>query len=297
MDEADDVCASCGKSECDDVKLKNCTACYLVKYCGVDCQREHRKRHKKECKKRVAELRDELLFKQPGSTHRGDCPICLLPIPCEKGCTVIYPCCSKFICHGCDHANTNREAEARLSSSCPFCRTPVPETDAEMILDHKKRAAKNDPNALHHVGCNYCSEGDYVTAIEYWEKGAQLGDIDSHNKLSIMYNNGHGCEKDVKKFIYHAEQAAIGGHFMARYNLAEWELMENRNIDRAVKHLTIAANHGYDPALETLKDCLAQGFVSKDDFTAALRAHKAAVDATKSPQRDAAKLERSKWDE
>jgi len=37
-----------------------------------------------------------------------------------------------------------------------------------------------------------------------------------------------------------------------------------------------------------LKTCYAAGKVSKEDFTAALRAHQAAVDATKSPQREAA---------
>jgi len=31
-----------------------------------------------------------------------------------------------------------------------------------------------------------------------------------------------------------------------------------------------------------------EGYASKDDLAAALRAHQAAVDATKSPQRDAA---------
>ena len=42
----EDVCANCGNgSEGGAVKLKNCTACRLVKYCGVDCQRAHRKQH------------------------------------------------------------------------------------------------------------------------------------------------------------------------------------------------------------------------------------------------------------
>eukprot|EP00985_Skeletonema_marinoi_P016042 scaffold8511_cov134-Skeletonema_marinoi.AAC.1 len=51
-------CASCGKTENDEgIKLKNCTACHLVRYCGVECQREHRPKHKKACKKRAAELR------------------------------------------------------------------------------------------------------------------------------------------------------------------------------------------------------------------------------------------------
>ena len=61
------VCANCGKhgdGEGGVVKLKNCTACLLVKYCSVDCQKAHRKHHKKACRQRVAELKDEQLFSQ-----------------------------------------------------------------------------------------------------------------------------------------------------------------------------------------------------------------------------------------
>jgi hypothetical protein len=42
---ADEVCASCGTAAVDDVTLKKC-ACNLVKYCSVDCQKNHRSRHK-----------------------------------------------------------------------------------------------------------------------------------------------------------------------------------------------------------------------------------------------------------
>ena len=51
-DADDGSCANCGKHGDDTVKLKDCTACRLVKYCGVDCQKAHRKQHKKACKKR-----------------------------------------------------------------------------------------------------------------------------------------------------------------------------------------------------------------------------------------------------
>ena len=37
--EADVCCAACGIKEVDDIKLKNCNACYLVKYCSVECQK------------------------------------------------------------------------------------------------------------------------------------------------------------------------------------------------------------------------------------------------------------------
>jgi len=71
VEESDDImyCAACGTAGIDDIKLKDCSACTLVKYCSVKCQKDHRPQHKKECKKRAAELRDELLFKQPESSH------------------------------------------------------------------------------------------------------------------------------------------------------------------------------------------------------------------------------------
>jgi TPR repeat protein len=59
-------------------------------------------------------------------------------------------------------------------------------------------------------------------------------------------------------------------------------------MDRAIKHFIIAANHGHNESLVVLKNFYAKGHVSKDAFAAALRAHQAAVDATKSPQREMA---------
>ena len=55
-------------------------------------------------------------------------------------------------------------------------------------------------------------------------------------------------------------------------------------------NIVIAANLGHDGSLNVLKKAFMDGcgLVSKDDFAAALRAHQAAVDATKSSQRDEA---------
>ena len=49
--------------------------------------------------------------------------------------------------------------------------------------------------------------------------------------------------------------------------------------------------------MEQLKSCFRGGLVSKEDFAAALRAHQAAVDATKSPQREEATEWKRKEDE
>ena len=80
---ADNCCASCGIAEVDDIKSKECDGCDLVRYCSDECQKDHRPEHEAMCKERVAELRDEILFKQPESSHLGDCPICCLPTPID----------------------------------------------------------------------------------------------------------------------------------------------------------------------------------------------------------------------
>ena len=280
-------CASCGIAENDDIKLRNCTACYLVRYCSVKCQKEHRPKHKKECKKRAAELRDELLFKQPESSHMGDCPICSLPLPIDEQQYGTMSCCAKSICGGCQYANLKRENEGRLQHKCPFCRHPMPKSAEEARINNMKRVEANDPVAMTQIGCYYANRGDNKKAFEYWSKAAILGDKDAHYNLAMMYSKGDGVEIDDKKEIYHLEEAAIIGNFRARYALGCREA-ENGRCDRAIKHMAIATSLGYDKSLEFLKMNYAIGIVTKEEFDAAFRAHKAAVDATKSPQRVAA---------
>jgi tetratricopeptide (TPR) repeat protein len=236
----------------------------------------------------AAELRDEILFKQPESNHYGDCPICCLPLSIDPGKSTLMDCCSKLICDGCGYANQMREFEVRLDPKCPFCRHPAPKSQAEADMKIMKRIEANDPFALCQMGKRRQEEGDYKSAFEYWKKAAGLGYIESHYQLSVMYREGFGVEKDEKKHMHHLEEAAIGGHPSARHNLGvgEWN---NGRIQRAAKHWIIAATLGYDRSLETLKKrYTCAGEISKEDFASALRAHQAAVDATKSSQRDEA---------
>jgi TPR repeat protein len=163
----------------------------------------------------------------------------------------------------------------------------LPETDEEVEAMLMKRVEKNDPVAMWQMGGRRDGEGDYKSAFEYWTKAAELGDAEAHYNLSIMYDLGDGVEKDEKKQVYHLEVAAIGGHVLARHNLGCHE-GNNGRMERAVKHFTIAANMGYDKAMQALWKYHARGLVKKEHLTATLRAHQAAVDATKSQQREEA---------
>ena len=281
-------CASCGTSEGDDIKLKACPTCKSVQYCSITCQENHRPMHVEACNKRAAELRDEILFKQPESSHLGDCPICCLPLSIYPKKSVSHDCCSTTVCNGCIFANTKREMNARLNHTCPFCRDSI--VDANGNQKMMKRIQANDPIAMRKMHLKRYREGNFNEALQLLTKAAELGDVDAHYILSLVYRDGeqqYHIEEDEKKEWYHLEEAAIGGHPDARFNLGVYE-WNNDRYDRAVKHWIIAANLGCDNSIKQLKDCYKDGDVSKEDFASALRAHKAAVDATKSPQRTAA---------
>ena len=285
---AAEVCASCGKVEVDDIKLKKCTACKLVKYCGVACQKEHWSQHKRACKKRAAELRDDRLFTQPDISCYGECPICLLPLSLDRSKSVMMSCCCTLICRGCDCANTLREIEQGLDQRCAFCREPVVGSQEECTENEVKRARSDDPVALYQVGCKCYDRREYDRAFEYFTKSARLGYAESHHSLYCMYRDGQVVEKDEKKKVYHLEESAIAGHPMARYDLGILEEDRGRD-DRAIKHFIIAAKLGYDDALEVVKEHFGScPYLSKEDFEAALREHQAAVDATKSAKREEA---------
>ncbi len=366
-------CASCGTAEVDDVKLRECSGCDLVRYCSDACQRDHKLQHEEackeraaelrdellfkqpegtlmgdcpicmnplslylerlslksccskvicrgcdranlnrefemrlppscpfcrkpcrhisehedeeDCKKRAAELRDELLFKQPESTHLEDCPICSLPLPLDmKKCSTMQ-CCSKVICNGCQHAHLKRQIEMRIEETCPFCREAMPETYEEAMKLRMKRIEANDPVAICSEASARYNRGEYSSAIEYFTRAADLGDIQARYRLSMMYCDDFGVENDKEKYIHHAEKAAIAGHPGARYNLGRHEWGYNWNPERAVKHWIISATHGCNSSIKYLIDMFKKGFLTKEDLAVTLRAHHAAVDATKSPQR------------
>ena len=275
----DDVCCA----EVDDTKLKDCDNCDLV-LCGSDkCREEHREQHNEKCK-REAVLNDDDLFTQPDISHLGECPLCFLPMPLDNKNSIFWACCSKTICDGCRYADYRSNGGGR---SCPFCRDLVVDDD-----EYKKRMMKRikagDPAAMCQMGTRSFYEGDYDSAIKYWTKAAEFGDVLAHHQLGCTHYNGEGSvEEDEEKAVYYWEKAAIGGHPKARHMLGCVE-KENGNVERAVKHFIIAANLGFEDSMKVLWGHYSKGNITKEELEVTLRSHKDAIDTMKSPEREAA---------
>ena len=300
--EAEDKCSACGKTG---DGLKTCTACKMATYCNITCQKSHRPKHKKECKNRAAELYDELLFKQP---TMEDCPICFLPISIGVTDAKYQTCCGKTVCAGCLFAVRKermiQERELSYLSSqqnkatlpplcCPFCREQQDVSSDERYKRVKHRIEMNDADAVVLMGWAY-HNGDYgltpdrTKAFQLWLKAADLGSIEANNNVALAYMEGRGVQVDQKKSVSYWEKAAIGGDSNSRYNLYAYEMNECRNMRRGTRHLMIAASAGLDHSLTTMGELFRMRQVSKQDYETTLRAHKAAVDETKSEQRDQA---------
>ena len=286
------TCANCGKGEEASIKLKACAACKLVKYCSRDCQSAHRSQHKKDCKRRAAELHDEKLFKQPPPLE--DCPICMIRLPSLVLGSVYMNCCGKFVCRGCVSAVQSRALLAEKpekEQKCPFCRTPNPDID-EVIKRHMKRVEMNDAMAICDMGCYY-SNGlyelpqNYAKALELWHRAGELGFPVAYYNIAHAYKNGRGVKRDEKKVIHYTELAAMGGYTDARQNLGVYEY-EAGNTERALNHFMIAVKDGNLSSLENIKRLYSNGDATKDDYAIALRSYQAHLDEIKSDQRDEA---------
>jgi len=284
------VCANCGKGEEETSKLKNCTACKMVKYCSRECQIAHRPQHKKECKKRAAELHDIELFKQPPPAE--DCPICFEQLPLLNTGKRYQSCCGKFICCGCGNAPVYDDQGNKLEKTCPFCRTPYNYSEKETVERNKKRVELGDPIAIYNEGCCYTdgTDGfpqDYSKALELFHRAAELGYATAYNDIGYAYSNGEGVEVDKKKANHYYELAAIAGIAVARYNLG----MEEGNVgnmDRSVKHHLIAVRSGSCHSLEKIKQLYSNGQATKDDYAKALQSYQTYLSEIKSDQRDKA---------
>ena len=275
-------CAACGK-EGDGDSMNTCNKCDLVKYCNAACKKKHRKTHKKKCERRVVELYDEKLFKEPPPPE--ECPICMLPLPLAANQITFHSCCGKDICNGCIRVMDN--------ILCAFCRTPGAKSAEEEVERLKKLMEKGNPSAYNNLA-GYYAEGtmglpqDWTKANELWLKAGGLGCAGAYFNLGNTYSFGRGVEADEEKAKHYWELAAVNGSVWARYNLGNNEYRTGNN-QRAYKHYLIAAGAGFKLSLDIVKSGFRSGIITKDEYANALRSYQKSQDDIKSDARDKAR--------
>mmetsp|Transcript_2427 Transcript_2427/g.4938 ORF Transcript_2427/g.4938 Transcript_2427/m.4938 type:complete len:211 (+) Transcript_2427:2-634(+) len=202
--------------------------------------------------------------------------------------SALNACCMKRICAGCHFA-----AQKRGIDDCPFCRTPLPDSDADMLAMTRARVAKKDPTAILSLGQKYFLgdlglQKDMQKSMELWTEAAELGSLEALYCLGLAYMNGDLVQRDEAKAAEFYAKAAMQGHAQSRNNLGCYEGRKG-NYDRAVKHLLISARMGHKSSVAAIKMMFTNGNATKEQYSDALKGYQEAVEETKSHDRDEAK--------
>ena len=121
----------------------------------------------------------------------------------------------------------------------------------------QKRVDKGDAAAIKDLGQMYYYgelglTKDLPRAIELWTAAAELGSLDAHCELGMLYCNGNGVEVDKPRGLHHYQQAAIKGDVPSRHNLGAVEFNAG-NYDLAVQHFLISSEMGHEESLNGIR--------------------------------------------
>jgi TPR repeat protein len=197
------------------------------------------------------------------------------------------PCCGKSICRGCIHSFN----QSGNNNKCPFCNADRrSKTDEEMADELMKRVEANDPNSMCLLANSYERglhgiQQDHTKAMELYARAAGLGSSMAHYLLANNYRR----VGDMKKAKLHLEAAAMAGHEIARYIIGVMEALEDKsgNMERAIKHWTIAASTGCYDAMHELRILFEKGDVGKKSMDSTLAAYNNSCSEMRSEARDA----------
>jgi TPR repeat protein len=195
-----------------------------------------------------------------------------------------YPCCGKSICRVCTHSL----ATSGNNERCAFCNADRKSFTAdESIKAILKRVEVNDPGAIFVLAYSYDYglngvQQDHSKAMELYARAADLGCSKGHNRLAgIYYEWGN-----LKKSKFHSEAAAMAGCEYARSTVGYMEHVAG-NVERAIKHWSIAASAGDYDSMNQLRRYFKEGLVSRESIDSILAAYNNSCAEMRSEARDA----------
>ncbi|MDH5571334.1 MAG: sel1 repeat family protein [Gammaproteobacteria bacterium] len=127
-------------------------------------------------------------------------------------------------------------------------------------------ANQNNPDALYNIGLLYMKglgvKQDYAKAKKIFKQAAQYGSVDAAYNLGVMYKTGLGAHPSTKDAIYWWKQAAEYGHADSQFNYGVMQAYGNgvkRNEKAAIELWLMAAEQGHEGAIQAMAQAYEQG--------------------------------------
>lgn len=97
----------------------------------------------------------------------------------------------------------------------------VEKNHRKAIKYYKKAIKKDEFDSIFNLGLLYRQEENLENAIKIFEYGRSRGCSKSINSLALLYKDGNGVKKDIKKTIELLEESIRGMNYKAMENLAD----------------------------------------------------------------------------
>ena len=242
------------------------------------------------------ELVEKMVFER--GTERVDlCPGCGLLLPLDWNEKDFYRCCLREYCNGCILDIVNKR---EFLDSCPMCSQPA-ENNVVDIAHYTKASQDGNPMATWMLG-NESAAGtsglkkNVNAAIALWTLASELGCARAHCSLGDLFYP-EGDHHNLDAAILHYAEAAMSGNLYGRIQMAKVELSNFGSVERGLKHFIIASKMGSEKTLSVIRNLLAGGLATREQYKEALIGYQEAVEAMRSPSRDEAKkmLANGEW--
>ena len=234
-----------------------------------------------------------------------DCAICFVPLSRLVTDTFYNACCGNFICVACskenrasvNKRNEEKNAGKKVAFTCPYCREASPTCFAEEHAQYEARCLQNDPYVFAMMGELY-RDGDHhvakddLKALDCWIRAVELNSADACICIGGVYDKGNGVTVDKERAALFYRIGALRGDVYARNNIgySEYDL---GNHEIAIRHWKIAAEAGYQPSLNALRNIYnadgkqpGKDFISKEYLDFAYRACHGVQMEVKSEERE-----------
>ncbi|GAA5810403.1 hypothetical protein MFLAVUS_003824 [Mucor flavus] len=134
-------------------------------------------------------------------------------------------------------------------------------------------------------GIEYMNNGDYKSAINYFEESAKYNNECAQLLCASIYYMGFAVERDPKRALYLFKKSAlVWGNRIAQYYVGIMYRDGDgvkQNSESSIKWLTLSANHGWCEAQVNLGYMYQNGIDAKKDYSKALYFYKKALQVKK----------------
>ena len=161
---------------------------------------------------------------------------------------------------------------------CEFCRSAVPKSEAEHLVNLRKRVELKDPEALLNMAVHY-GRGrlgvpvDQRKCIELLRESASLSFPAAHYcQLGTFHKNGTmGLEQNEAEALKYYQQAAESSDVVARHYLGGIEFRSDNHL-AAMRHFRLSSSGGFKPSVGGLIAFFEDGFLHHADLAETLQA-------------------------